>query len=90
MKELGNEIKGIRCSWNEPNVSYELGVTFFEGQDGKAYVNSVFDGSIAQKSGVIIGDAMSVSFNLTFDAIPCNYQFRMRRFINHWDVVFVP
>ena len=48
------------------------------------------DGSIAQKSGVIIGDAMSVSFNLTFDAIPCNYQFRMRRFINHWDGVFVP
>mmetsp|Transcript_15817 Transcript_15817/g.22507 ORF Transcript_15817/g.22507 Transcript_15817/m.22507 type:complete len:1026 (+) Transcript_15817:102-3179(+) len=61
-------MNGLRCTWNEPKLSHELGVTFYEGNNGYAYVRSVEKGSSAEKSGVIVGDVVSfaVPLNSTF------------------------
>ena len=55
------KLSGLRCTWNEPKLSHDLGVTFLEGLDGKAYVESVVEQSTADRSGIAVGDVVSVS-----------------------------
>lgn len=57
---------GLRCTYNEPTLCHDLGVKFKEGSDGQAIVVQVLPESTAQRSGVQVGDKLSVSFVLSF------------------------
>ncbi len=58
--EGGND-NGLRCTYNEPKLSHDLGVRLLEGKDGQAIVAAVIPESTAERSGVQIGDRLSVS-----------------------------
>ena len=58
--EGGND-NGLRCTYNEPKLSHDLGVRLLEGNDGQAIVATVVPESTAERSGVQIGDKLSVS-----------------------------
>lgn len=58
--EGGND-NGLRCTYNEPKLSHDLGVRLLEGNDGQAIVATVIPESTAERSGVQIGDRLSVS-----------------------------
>lgn len=60
--EGGND-NGLRCTYNEPKLSHDLGVRLLEGNDGQAIVATVIPESTAERSGVQIGDKLSVSEN---------------------------
>jgi len=66
--EGGND-NGLRCTYNEPKLSHDLGVKLIEGSDGQALVAEVTPESTAERSGVKIGD------NLSF-AVPLNNTFQ--------------
>jgi len=61
-------IRGLRCTWNEPKLSHDIGVKFDEDEKGHAVVRSIIDESTAQKAGVQVGDILSfaVPLNNTF------------------------
>lgn len=58
--EGGND-NGLRCTYNEPKLSHDLGVKLLEGDDRQAIVAAVIPESTAERSGVRIGDRLSVS-----------------------------
>ena len=60
MVEGGND-NGLRCTYNEPKLSDDLGVKLLEDDDGQAVVVKVIPESTAERSGVKIGDKLSVS-----------------------------
>ncbi len=52
---------GLRCTYNEPKLCHDLGVRLHECRDGQAIVIEVLPESTAQRSGVKVGDKLSVS-----------------------------
>jgi len=52
---------GLRCTYNEPKLCHDLGVHLTEASDGRAVVVDVRPESTAERSGVKIGDVLSVS-----------------------------
>lgn len=62
--ECGND-NGLRCTYNEPKLSHDLGVRLLEDNDGHAVVATVIPESTAERAGVQIGDKLSVSTRTT-------------------------
>ena len=52
---------GLRCSWNDSTLSHDMGVRFVEGDNGQAIIRQVIPQSTAGRSGVKVGDFLSVS-----------------------------
>jgi hypothetical protein len=61
LQENPEDDNGLRCISKEPKLSHDLGVNFTENLDGQAIVNTVIKGSTAYRSGVRVGDVLSVS-----------------------------
>jgi len=57
----GDVDNGLRCTYNEPMLCHDLGVHLAEASDGRAVVVVVRPESTAERSGVKIGDVLSVS-----------------------------
>ena len=55
------ENDGLRCTFNEPKLCHDLGVRLKEASDGRAIVVDILPESTAERSGVKIGDVLSVS-----------------------------
>ncbi len=58
---VGENDHGLRCTYNEEKLSHDLGVRLIEDIDGQAVVAKVLPESTADRSGVRIGDKLSVS-----------------------------
>ena len=52
---------GLRCTHNEPKLCHDFGVRLEEAVDGQAIVVDVLPESTAARSGVEVGDVLSVS-----------------------------
>lgn len=52
---------GLKCTFNQPNLSHDFGVRLGERNDGRAVVIEVLKDSTAMRSGVEVGDILSVS-----------------------------
>ena len=63
LQENPEDDNGLRCISKESKLSHDLGVFFTESLDGRAVVNTVIKGSTAYRSGVRVGDVLSVSKN---------------------------
>jgi predicted metalloprotease with PDZ domain len=61
---LGENGNGLKCTYNEPNLSHDFGVRLREGEGGEAIVVEVISESTAERAGVKIGDILSVSLTL--------------------------
>lgn len=57
----GENDNGLRCTYNEPKLCHDLGVYLKEGSNGQGVVVDVLPDSTAKRSGVEIGDVLSVS-----------------------------
>lgn len=57
----GDKDNGLRCTYNEPKLCHDLGVRLKEASDGQAVVVDVLSESTAARSGVQVGDVLSVS-----------------------------
>ena len=55
---------GLRCTYNEPKLCHDLGVHLKEMSDGQAIVVNVLPESTSARSGVQVGDILSVSMNI--------------------------
>ena len=62
LQENPDDDIGLRCISKEPKLSHDLGITFSERLDGRAIVTSVIKGSTGYRSGVRVGDILSVSY----------------------------
>ena len=71
---LGENGNGLKCTYNEPNLSHDFGVRLREGEGGEAVVVEVIAESTAERAGVKIGDVLSVSLTLCHNiCIPFSY-----------------
>ena len=57
----GEQDGGLRCTHNEPKLCHDLGVRLKELSDGQAVVVQILPESTAERSGVKVGDVLSVS-----------------------------
>jgi hypothetical protein len=69
----GEHDHGLRCTYNEPKLCHDLGVYLKEGSDGQGVVVDVLPDSTAKRSGVEIGDILSVSMFM-YESLGSLYQ----------------